>query len=247
MKTRYPLGLIIALIVLFSACQRDSAENNLPGNVKIEFEHVLDEVPIELNQWVISGTDSMLFSNFKYYISNIQLVNVNGEIWSESQSYHLIDLSDETSSLLTIANVPKGDYSSVRFMIGIDSTKNVSGDHTGSLNLNNGMYWNDTDGFQFVNLVGNASFINTGSFEFQLGGTSSNFGALQSKSFDLDGAVMSINSEATPQIHLAWDAASFVTDAANLGNVPSITSPNADGHALSIAFANALGFEHLHQ
>ncbi len=247
MKARFFWGLSFALVFIFSACQRDESPNNLPGKVKIEFEHVLNEIPIELSQWIISGNDSMQFSRFKYYVSNIQLINVNGDIWSEPQSYHLIDLSNESSMLLSIVNVPKGDYSSIRFIIGIDSTQNVSGLHEGSLSLDNGMFWNETDGYQFIDLEGNASFMVADTFVYQLGGTSPDTGSLHSKSFGFDGAVMSINSEVTPQIHLAWDAALFISDAISVGDVQGITSPSSIGHTLSVAFSNALGFEHLHQ
>jgi hypothetical protein len=94
---------------------------------------------------------------------------------------------------------------------------------------------------------GSSSFVSTGLFDYQLGGNSSTVGALQTKSFDLNGAVLTINSEVSPQLHLAWDAAAFVANAASFGDVPLINSPSASGHEFSAAFSNAWGFEHLHQ
>jgi hypothetical protein len=102
---------ISLLSILFASCKKDPVENqnnnnnnNSPttGVLKIELEHVFDTISFALNSktFVTVNNDSITFTKFKYYISNIKLVKADGTTFSENESYHLVDEE-------MLKNVPK--------------------------------------------------------------------------------------------------------------------------------------------
>jgi hypothetical protein len=248
MKKNIFLSMLVALAMVATSCKKDKKEESTSqvGKVKIELENIINEVPIELNQSYVLGSDTLSFSTFKYYVSNVQFVGADGTIWSEPNSYHLIDLSDESTSLLTIGNVPKGDYTGVKLMIGVDSTRNVSGAQDGDLGVANGMFWSWNSGYIFIKLEGQHNQSMDGSFAYHIGGFSGVNNAIRNKAFDFGSAVMMVSSEATPQIHLALDAGALFSSGVNVSNNSMIHMPGAPAAAFANAFSEVMSFEHLH-
>lgn len=89
----------------------------------------------------------MSFQTIKFYISSFQIVFKEGEVYSEDNSYHLIN-SDEKESLNF--NLPlkfEKEIANIRFNIGVDSLASVSGAMDGDLDATKGMYWAWQSGF----------------------------------------------------------------------------------------------------
>lgn len=109
---------------------------------------------------------------FKWYISHIQLVENNRVVWTEKNSYHLLDAFDTTSLSLTLPTPPDLKYDQLQFGLGIDSITNTSGILDGPLDPSNGMYWAWQSGYINLKLEGTDSRCLSagGKFEFHLGG-----------------------------------------------------------------------------
>jgi len=102
MKNILNTAFVLAVMMMAVACKKDEVtpvtDNPTPstmGSVNVELEHLIHDLPMVLNQqYILNNGDTMSFSTFRYYVSNIQLVKADGSMWSEPNSYHVVDLSD---------------------------------------------------------------------------------------------------------------------------------------------------------
>ena len=53
------------------------------------------------------SNEKLKFNNVQYYISNIKLEKVDGTVWSEPESYHLIDNAVSSSMMFQIKDLRK--------------------------------------------------------------------------------------------------------------------------------------------
>lgn len=129
------------------------------GSLKMEFSNIVGDraLNLDLQQYVNAAGDSFTVSTYKYYISNIVLNGADGNKYVEPNSYHLIDQATAASRKFKIDNVPVGDYTSVTFMIGVDSLHNSSGAQTGDLSPDKGMLWDWNTGYIMAKMEGKAN------------------------------------------------------------------------------------------
>ncbi|MGZ3929882.1 MAG: MbnP family protein, partial [Bacteroidia bacterium] len=136
--------------LLFS-CKKDPTPVPVvpTGSVSIMMKNVADTSDLVLNtkNYINQHGDTFKVNTYKYYISNVKLTRNDGTVFSESESYHLIDASKPASCSFRINGLREGSYTSVSFMIGVDSLHNVSGAQSGDLDPLKGMFWDWTSGY----------------------------------------------------------------------------------------------------
>ena len=151
-------------------------------NVNVRFQNKVGDVPLiidsvnyknELNQ-------DFTISKFKFYISNVSFENTNGAQTAPSTSF-LIDQEDSLSLSTNSISIPSGIYSSLEFILGVDSLHNVSGAQNGALDVVNTMFWTWNSGYIFMKLEGNSSFSNSPGhfFEYHIGGFKEPYNAIR--------------------------------------------------------------------
>jgi hypothetical protein len=131
-------------------------------SVTLKFNNLFNGSPIEFGKHYQTPLgDSVTFSTLNYFISNIQLVNTNGKVYTVPQdsSYFLLKQSDPASTSIQLNNIPAGEYNSVQFTVGVDSIRNTMdvSKRTGSLDVGaaaRGMYWVWNSGYIFFKLEG---------------------------------------------------------------------------------------------
>ena len=103
-------GFAVFLFII-SSCKKDAAEITGTGTVGLEFEHKVRTQALQIGtqSYVNAHGDDFKVSTFKYYISNISFQKADGSKITIPESYLLIDASDISSTLQTIADVPAGD------------------------------------------------------------------------------------------------------------------------------------------
>ncbi len=152
--------ILFAFVSVFYSCKKDEPVNlNPTGSVVINFNHMAGFNALVMDNavnYVNANSDTFSVQVFKYYISNIKLTSKDGTVFSEKESYHLIDAGNPNRTAFTVANVPYGDYTSVSFIIGVDSARNCSGAQTGDLDPALGMFWMWDTGYIFAELVGHS-------------------------------------------------------------------------------------------
>jgi hypothetical protein len=114
--------------------------------------------------------DSLQLSNFRCYISGIVLAANGKAVYTEANSYHLLDMAEPQTMRIVLPHIPK--YQELRFAIGVDSTKSVSGALGGDLDPEHGMYWAWQSGYINFKIEGSSPLCNTrrNEFQFHIGG-----------------------------------------------------------------------------
>jgi len=249
MKHTLRCSLVVALAaVTFFACKPDPVDPdptptnpvNPPGPViptgsaiGISFENFVGNDSLILDQVIRyqnANGDSFCVEEYKYYISNISFTDNLGNTWYENESYHLIDASDSNSCMVYVDNMPAGTYTSISFMIGVDSARNVSGSQTGALDPANGMFWTWNSGYIMAKIEGRSP-SSTSSFNlmiYHIAGFSGPFAAQRwaSPAFGSYNAVVTTNT--VPTIHMKCDVSEWFKTP-NIIDVSSVSVWNTAG------------------
>ena len=167
--------LVVACLFIFSACQKKSelteSENNQTG-VLLHFSASNGEDSIITSQQYVNPfNEAFAVSRFRFYIHDIALISsTSGPV---NSNHYLVDLVPATANNVSMS-FPAGQYSGIRFTLGVDSVRNFSGAQTGVLDPANGMFWTWNSGYIMVKLEGNSSSAPTpdNKFEYHVGGYS---------------------------------------------------------------------------
>ncbi len=151
-------------------------------NVNMRFQNKVGDLPLIIDSVNYKNelTQDFTISKFKFYISNVRFENTNGTQTAPSTSF-LIDQEDSLSLSTNSISIPSGIYSSIEFILGVDSLHNVSGAQNGALDVVNAMFWTWNSGYIFMKLEGNSSFSNSPGhfFEYHIGGFKEPYNAIR--------------------------------------------------------------------
>jgi hypothetical protein len=145
------------------------------------FRPVFGEHTLQLSDttYTLANGGTIEISMLKFYISHVEFLQNDSVVWGESNSYHLIDASDEKS--LSISLPANSSPTHIQFNLGIDSTANSSGAMGGDLDPTKGMYWTWQSGYINFKLEGKSTVCKTrnNEFTFHIGGYQYPFNSLQ--------------------------------------------------------------------
>jgi len=177
------LPLTLCSMMLFLSCKKEDVKttpvDTSPsptqefGNINLDFTNVVGTEILEFGKKYLNPSgDTFTVSKFNYYISNIVLVKEDNSTVSFSDNYYLLEESVPASKRISLGSIPFGNYKGIRFLLGVDSARNVSGAQTGALDPAKGMFWNWSTGYIMLKLEGNspASSVFGNYIEFHLGG-----------------------------------------------------------------------------
>ncbi len=165
------------------------------GNeLQINFRHFVgsDSLIFKTKEYVNELGQKYTVTKFKYYISNIQLINDSGKVFS-SEEYFLINEDEPQSKGFSVKDVPPGNYKTLSFIIGVDSLRNCSGLQEGALDPIKGMFWAWNTGYIFLKLEGasESSTAQGGIFEYHIGGFKEPVNAIRKISLEMDSLIFS--------------------------------------------------------
>jgi len=247
MKKRFQFAaiLVFAAVTGFVSCKKDEVppadedHHAGTGTLRVNFTPMFGDSLLDLNteSYVTGNGDTLTVSLFKFYVSNVKLTDDEGNIHAVPESYYLINAETPTSETITLSDIPGGHYTSISFLIGVDSTRNVSGSQTGALDPANAMFWTWNSGYIMAKLEG-SSPQSTQSFNavtYHIGGFSGTNNAIRSVTIPLT-TNASVTSTGNPLVTLKADVAEwFVTpNTINLATSANTTMPGA----LSVQIAN---------
>jgi hypothetical protein len=203
--------LSILLVSLYSCVKKDDPTPP-SANCKTTFENFVGNQPLVLSSaWYTNANgDSFNVTTYKYYITNIKLTKADGSVYTETESYHLINEADANSKFFVMGNIPEGNYTSISFLIGVDSTRNTSGAQTGALDPINGMFWTWNSGYIMAKLEGVSPQSNAAgkSIIYHVGGFSGASSVIRSTTLTFPTTLV-IKSGSTPNIHIDGDVAEW--------------------------------------
>ncbi|MBV8324752.1 MbnP family protein [Chryseobacterium sp.] len=174
MKIYKYLSLFFIALTLFSfsSCSNsrdeDDSQDTTPGNIQIKFENGFNNLgDIVLNQTIQTSSlgQKHNFSNLKYIVSNITLIDDNGNEFKYNENNpdkgaFIVDQADAVAGIvyLNLNGIPKNNYKKIRFGLGISQNAYLLG-MDGQAEFWNrakqkGMSWSWAAGYVFVKLEG---------------------------------------------------------------------------------------------
>lgn len=168
MNKKKRFNLVLLVLFCFKGFTQNKSDS-LYMNFKIKF----DQEQVELQKKYISNNlDTLSFKTFKCYLSAIEIYFSDNSVFRKKNSYHLLDIENQSKSHIPIMRTTFKTISKVVFNIGIDSIASTSGGMSGDLDPINGMYWAWQSGYINMKIEGKSSSCKTrnNEFQFHIGG-----------------------------------------------------------------------------
>jgi len=178
-----------------------------------------------------SQMDSLALHTLKFYLSKFIFLK-NGEVvFEEMNSYHLLDLEDDSTLTLKFKEAKSWDFDHLQFNLGIDSLTHISGAMGGDLDPTKGMFWTWQSGYINVKMEGFSAKCpaRNHAFQFHLGGYLAPFQSVQT---------VQLSVPKGRNLQLQMDLAPFF-EQVDWAKKHSIMSPSKEAVALSRILANS--------
>ena len=215
--------LFVFSIGFMSSYQHVYAQQNC---LKIPVIATFNYKPVVLNDtvYVLANNHRIKFETLKFYISGVTLVKNNVEVWKEANSFHLIDV-EEDSNYVCLDIEDDLVFDGISFNLGIDSITNVSGALGGDLDPTKGMYWTWQNGYVNFKLEGTSDLCKNPKNEFQF-----HLGGYVRPNLNVQKVAVMLNNSA--QFSIEFNLSQFVNEL-DLENLNHIMSPNQAAVELS--------------
>jgi hypothetical protein len=167
--------LAIATIPLLSGCKDDDKDSIL----RIRLEEQVANQDLIFDQMIYDAPAGHTFSviTLKYYLSRVKIINQTGTAIDLAELHYRDSRFSETE-LVWSGILPKGTYTDIEFIFGLDEVMNVDGGLPNTLeNIN--MEWPipGVEGYHYMKFEGKYDAYNTGeirSFNLHTGATGGN-------------------------------------------------------------------------
>ncbi len=246
------LSLFALLAISVAACQKKDDDNktvtppptgSATGEVGFEVSNYFGDKALTLNTetYTTASGESVTISKFNYFITNIKLKKADGTEYVQPESYYPVKADVAGSHHFHIKDVPAGTYTSISFLVGVDSARNVSGAQSGGLDVNNaasGMFWSWNTGYIMAQLEGTSpqSTATDKKFVHHIGGFKGEFNSIRSVTITLpQQMVLSADKEST--IKLKADANKWFGTNIKVANVTNLMTVNATSKMIADNYA----------
>lgn len=208
---------LIALTTIFMGCTNDDEAVSGTGNLEIEFDNAFgnNDLILTTQANTTSNNEVLKIENTKYIISNIVLTKEDGStyVYPKSESYFIVDESNPEN--LELENIPAGNYTKIKFGIGVDQAQwelgaEGQGDFL-ALAQDAGMMWNWTAGYKFLSFEGtftSATVTTPTSFKVHTGQTGTDYNYTE-VTLDLPSNAL-VRETITPEIHVVADVSQII-------------------------------------
>jgi hypothetical protein len=249
LKSLLLAGAAILLFTISSCKKDDDHDHSDAGDVKVEFNYVFGSGALP---WAINETmkhpktgDTLTFTEFSFYVSNVKLKKEDGTWWSEPESYHLICAKCTDKNMFVMKDVPVGKYTEMAYTLGVDSLRNVSGAQADDLSPTKGMFWDWNTGYIMLKAEGSSPQSGDGAFTFHLGGFSGPNSVVTPKTITFGSAVVDVNKSATPTVVLLANPARLWHTAPSVSVKNIIHMPGAEAKTMADDFFGNISFKEI--
>lgn len=226
MKNLKNILALLAITTLLASCNDDDniiSNVDGTGNLNIEFDHSYagNDLILGSQPYTTSNSETLKIGTIKYIVSNIVLTDENGTTFTypKSDSYFIVDESNEASLLLNLQHIPAANYTKVKFGIGVDQVQwELGAEGQGNFLAQAqaaDLLWSWSAGYKFLAFEGNftSPTITTASqFMVHTGKTGTDYNYTE-VTLDLPQKAL-VRGEITPEIHIVADL-SKLTDGTN--------------------------------
>lgn len=249
---------LLALMVFVWGCGPDPVTPTEKGTLKIEFAHKAGTQALILGTGIYTNAagDTLTFKKFDYYLSNIQLKKADGSVYAvpKDSCYYLVKSSKAASQIIDLSNIPAGEYTSMSFIPGVDSAKNMApaAEHVGVLDPSNGMYWTWNTGHIFMKIEGDSPQAAGGKFTYHIAGSGGTPSAPTYNNVKLVTVPFSqklvISAATAPELHIDVNVLKFFEGTMNfsVSDYGNITDTNEASHRVVDNFSGMFIFDKIH-
>lgn len=254
---------VMAICLSMASCSSD--DNNAisgKGNLEVEFDNVFGSNNLILNSQanVTSQGETLNISDVKYIISNIELTKEDGStfVYPKAQSYLIVSEANATSHVLDLENIPAGNYTKIKFGIGVDETQynlgeTVQGDFFAAAQTED-MAWTWSAGYKhllFEGMFTSATVTTPTVFMVHTGKSGANYNYTEVTLDFPDKAL--IRNTITPDVHIFADVAKIIdgtnkvklTDN-NMGGMGAMIMSGANLPLITVNLADMFTVDHVH-
>jgi hypothetical protein len=158
--------IIYACFLFFAFASGSFAKGPVTKKLVLVFENRMGKETIALGKTITTVLgETITIEKFKYYISHFSVTDNKGVRIDLPVQYFLVDENNPESKKITLS-IPDIPISKIRFLLGVDSSKNVSGVQTGVLDPLNGMFWTWNTGYIMAKLEGTAEGLASAGHRF---------------------------------------------------------------------------------
>lgn len=213
-------ALAVAAFAFTSCNNDDDTVNNATGTgaLDVEFDNAFNGDDLILGSpYTTSLNETLKISTVKYIISNIVLTKADGTTYTypKSQSYFIVNESDDDSQVLHLTGVPAGNYTKIKFGVGVDQQQfelgaDGQGDFLATAQSED-MLWSWSAGYKFLAFEGtfNSATITTNdSFMVHTGQTGTSYNYVEVTLSMPTNAL--VRTTITPEIHIITNVSKFI-------------------------------------
>lgn len=232
--------ICLPILWLCGCAKKDKTEDPPPAfytRMSLDISHEMNGSQLVRNttSYTNPAGETFVISKFRYYLSNFALVDDAGKTIPLASAYFLIDDAVDSTKRLQLDSVPVGNFTAVRFLIGVDSARNNSGVQSGALAPENGMFWTWNSGYIMAKLEGTSNAIAspTQGFEWHVGGFRGTYNVLKTVQLPVSFRVTPYMA-AIPHFNMVANVGKwFAPNEASFAKTPIIMAPGET--ALAIA------------
>lgn len=156
---------LVAIVMLSSCTSSDDEvliiEKDEKGTMEWFFDHTLmgDKMLLDVAARTNGNGERLTIKRFNYIVSNIVLIDENGASFTypKDESYFIIN-SEKEEFVVQLKNIPAGNYTKVKFGLGVDQSKYLRGEEEQQelwdLAATHNMTWSWITGYKFFNMEG---------------------------------------------------------------------------------------------
>jgi hypothetical protein len=254
---------VVAMTFVVSSCSNNDDEAiSGQGKLAVEFDNVFGSADLILDSQsnVTSQGETLKISDVKYIISNIVLTNQDGTIFTypKAQGYFIVSEANAASHVLELNNIPAGNYTKIKFGIGVDETQynlgeTVQGDFFAAAQ-NEDMAWSWSAGYKHVLFEGmftSATVTTPTVFMVHTGKSGANYNYTDVTLNFPDKALVRTNI--TPDVHLFADVAKvidgtnkIVLSDNNMGGMGAMIMGGANLPLITANLSEMFSVDHVH-
>jgi hypothetical protein len=195
---RSALLIVSFLVVALVSCRKDD-DNPAPVHkgVEINLSYTIDGYALLFDTIMYDNDAGNKYgvTRLHYYLSAFEFISSSGTVYSYDSIFY-VDAQSGTNAQFEFPQLPAGSYTKLKFLIGLDSSHNVSYSLPNTVE-NANMAWPDNmgGGYHFMKLEGN--FVNQQVYGFAMHlGNNRNIVAINiDENFSLTGTDHSLNLE----------------------------------------------------
>jgi hypothetical protein len=248
------ITLLTIVTFFLTSCSKDddtttAGNSGATATLSVQFDNIVGDNNLQLNTgtYVNAVGEDFKVSLLSYFISNIKVKNTAGVEYTVPQdsSYFLISEADAASQFAKV-KVPVGEYSSISFVLGVDSLRSTMdiSKRTGVLDpssdMEDGMYWGWNSGYIFFKMEGTSSVapVSGGNkFRYHIGGfggyNTPTLNNIKTITVDLTaGGTAKVREGRTSNIHLMVDILKLFNGTPNVSIATNSTVMTGDFSAI---------------